>query len=61
MTNHLLRYEDLRQRGVVRNRTTLRRWINDMGFPPGLKIGPNTRVWPATEVDAWLETRQSAG
>lgn len=60
MTDTLLRYVDLRERGVVKNRTTLRRWINDGDFPSGVKIGPNTRVWPAAEVDAWLRSRRDA-
>ena len=49
-----LRYVDLVTLGVVRNRVTLANWIRDRGFPPGARIGPNTRVWDEGEIEAWL-------
>jgi predicted DNA-binding transcriptional regulator AlpA len=52
-----LRYPTLVARGIVRNRMTLKRWIDKQGFPPGFLMGPNTRVWPEDEVDAWLKAR----
>jgi len=51
------RYPDLVERRIVNNRTTLYRWIKDFGFPPGILLGPNTRAWPAHEVEAWLRER----
>jgi len=56
-----LRFADLKRAGIVRNRTTLYRWIRDYGFPAGIMLGPNTRAWPAHEVDAWLEARAAQG
>ncbi len=53
----LLRFADLKARGIVRNRTTLSRWIKNIGFPPGTMIGMNTRTWTEKEVDAWLADR----
>lgn len=53
----LLRFSNLVERGIVNNRTTLHRWIDSNGFPPGIKIGPNSRAWPAEEVEAWIEAR----
>jgi predicted DNA-binding transcriptional regulator AlpA len=53
MTN-LLRFDDLRERGIFSNRTTLYRWIKERGFPRGTLIGPNTRVWTEKEVEAWI-------
>lgn len=53
----LLRYDDLVARGIVRNRATLRNWINQQGFPAGQMIGPNTRAYPEDEVEAWLASR----
>jgi hypothetical protein len=37
----LLRYRDLLAAGIVRNRTTLQRWVNSGHFPAPIKIGPN--------------------
>ena len=56
MTTYL-RFDDLRDRRIVKNRTTLYRWIKERGFPAGILLGPNTRAWPEDEVDAWLEAR----
>ena len=49
-----LRFKDLKARGICNNHTTLQRWIQTRGFPPGRLIGPNTRVWTEEEVEAWL-------
>ena len=54
----LLRFNDLKDRGVVNNRPTLYRWIKDRNFPKGIKIGENIRVWPEDEVDAWIEAQR---
>jgi predicted DNA-binding transcriptional regulator AlpA len=55
--DRLLDFNDLKSRGVLRNRTTLSRWINELGFPPGTKIGPNSRRWRESEIEAWLADR----
>jgi predicted DNA-binding transcriptional regulator AlpA len=60
MSKRKLRFRDLRDRGVVDNRTTLKRWVDGQGFPPGKKIGPNTRVWDEDEVDSWIDSRPDA-
>jgi predicted DNA-binding transcriptional regulator AlpA len=52
-----LRYCDLVALGIVANRITLRNWIRDRGFPPGLLLGPNTRTWGEDEVEAWIASR----
>lgn len=57
----LLRFADLKERGVVSNWVTLRRWIEREGFPPGLLLGPNSRAWNEAEISAWLASRPSAG
>jgi hypothetical protein len=51
---HHLRYADLKVRGIVNNRVTLKNWIEKLGFPPGRMIGPNTRTWTEAEVTDWL-------
>jgi prophage regulatory protein len=55
-----IRYPDLKARGIVTNRMTLRRWIAEHGFPPGVQLGPNSVAWREDEVDAWLASRARA-
>lgn len=55
-----LRYKDLVERGIVRNRMTLSRWIRFHGFPRGIMLGPNTRAWAEDEIEAYLEKRRQA-
>lgn len=59
MTRYL-RFEDLRQRGVVGNRVTLGSWIREHNFPTGRLLGPNTRVWSESEIEEWIESRPTA-
>lgn len=56
----LLRYPDLKARGIVNNRMTLRRWIAEQGFPAGIQLGPNSVAWVQDEVEAWLASRERA-
>jgi hypothetical protein len=53
----LIKYAQLKQRGICKNRERLRQLIERHGFPPGFWTGPNTHVWFEDVVDAWLETR----
>ena len=57
MADTLLRYRDLKARGIVNNHMTLKRWIEREGFPRGLMIGPNSRAWHESTVLAWLASR----
>ena len=50
----LLRFADLKARGIVRNRTTLYRWIKKGVFPPGFMLAENTRVWTDEEIEVVL-------
>jgi hypothetical protein len=52
-----LRFSDLKERGIVRNRVTLKNWIKNQGFPPGKMTGPNSRTWCEDEVESWHENR----
>ncbi len=52
-----LRFDDLRDRRIVNNRTTLYRWIKERGFPIGILLGPNTRAWTEDEIETWLAAR----
>jgi len=53
----LLRFADLKARGIVRNWPTLLRWIQTEGFPSGFKLSANTRAWREEDVEAWLASR----
>jgi hypothetical protein len=55
-----LRFADLKARGIVGNRTQLRRLIYNHGFPPGRLIGPNSRAYEDDKVERWLEQRPVA-
>ena len=52
-----LRYRDLKDRGLFKNRVTLALWIRDQGFPPGRLAWSNTRLWDEAEIAAWLVSR----
>jgi hypothetical protein len=53
-----LRFADLKERDIVRNWTTLLRLIEQQGFPPGVRIGAQTRGWPEDEIEVWLKSRR---
>jgi prophage regulatory protein len=53
----IYRFADLKQRRIVNNRMTLRRWIDSQGFPRHLRLGPNSIGWLKSEVEAWLSAR----
>jgi hypothetical protein len=53
----LLRFRDLQTRGIIPNWPTLKARVRDHGFPPGRKLGPNSRAWTEDEVDAWIASR----
>lgn len=55
------RFRDLKRRQIVGNWTTLLEWIAAQDFPPGFRLGPNSRAWFATDVIAWLKSRPAAG
>ena len=55
-----LRYDDLVAMGLVNNRNTLKNWIRNYGFPPGKLVGPNSRRWCQSEVEAFIKTKLSA-
>src|SRR5262249_33889325 len=60
MTN-LLRFRDLKTRGIANSWTMLRLRIERDGFPPGRMIGPNSRAWSEEEIDDWYRARPTAG
>lgn len=57
----LLRFRDLRARGIIANWPSLKARIERDGFPPGMMIGANTRAWREDEIDAWIASRPVVG
>jgi hypothetical protein len=57
----LLRFADLRDRGVARNWPQLKHIIERDGFPPGRMISSNRRAWTLEEVLRWVESRPVVG
>lgn len=56
----IVRFNDLKARGLVGNWPTLLRWIDREGFPPGRMLGANTRCWLESEIEDWLASRPVA-
>jgi predicted DNA-binding transcriptional regulator AlpA len=56
----IIRFQDLKTRGIVSNWNTLLRWIEHENFPPGRRLGANTRVWTETEIEDWIASRPVA-
>jgi predicted DNA-binding transcriptional regulator AlpA len=56
----IIRFNDLKARGIVSNWNTLLRWVEHEGFPPGRRLSSNTRGWTCEEVDAWVASRPLA-
>jgi predicted DNA-binding transcriptional regulator AlpA len=59
-TVKLIHYADLVAKGIVNSRMTLKRLIDNQGFPPGIRVTPNSRAWIEEDVDAWIVGRPSA-
>jgi predicted DNA-binding transcriptional regulator AlpA len=59
MASQYLRFRDLKARGIIASWPILRRRVDHDGFPPGKKVGPNTRIWEETEISEWIDSRPS--
>jgi hypothetical protein len=54
----LLRFADLKDRGIVSNWPQLKRLQDTAAFPPGYLLSPNARVWDEHVVETWLAARR---
>jgi hypothetical protein len=52
-----VRFHDLRAAGIVSNWPQLYNLIDDYGFPAGMLLSPNCRVWDVQDVRVWLDAR----
>ena len=55
-----LRFKNLVAANIVGSWTQLLRMIEDDGFPVGIMLGANTRVWRLDAVQTWLDSRPTA-
>jgi hypothetical protein len=53
----VLRFADLKRRGIVLNWPTLIRWIQHEDFPRGFWLAANSRAWFEVDVESWLASR----
>ena len=53
----LLRFADLKARGIVGSYPQLKRLQQLHGFPLGRMLSPNTRAWTEAEIDEWFQKR----
>jgi hypothetical protein len=54
------RYRDLIEAGIATNWPQLLRMIDGEGFPTGIMLSANIRVWEVGEIRQWLATRPTA-
>jgi hypothetical protein len=52
-----LRYADLVQLGLFKNRQSLKNAVDNYGFPRGALTGENSRTWGEGEVQDWIDSR----
>jgi hypothetical protein len=57
----LLRFRDLKARGIVRNWPSLKNLVEHAGFPPGRMLSANCRTWTEEEIDGWYRNRPVEG
>jgi hypothetical protein len=57
----LLRFADLKARNIVRNWPSLKKLVEREGFPPGIKLGSNSRAWAESEIEEWIANRATGG
>lgn len=53
----LLRFSELKARGIVGSWPQLNRMIESSDFPPGRLISARVRAWTEAEIEAWFEKR----
>lgn len=53
----VLRFADLRERGIVKSWPQLKRMQEDHGFPPGRMLSPNVRIWTEDEIEKFIDLR----
>ena len=52
-----VRFEYLKEQGIVANRPQLARWTEREGFPKAIAFGPNSLRWHLDEINQWIAAR----
>lgn len=60
LMQRLLRYSDLKPRGIGFSRVHLARLEGAGRFPKRIRIGDNSIAWVESEVEQWLRERMAA-
>ena len=55
-----VRYKDLVAAGICDSYRQLYNMIDNDGFPSGMLLSPNVRVWNVADIEEWLLTRPTA-
>lgn len=53
----LIRFNELRQKGVPFTRGYIRQLVKEGSFPAPVNLGPHTICWYEHEIDAWVANR----
>jgi predicted DNA-binding transcriptional regulator AlpA len=53
----LVRFRDLKKRGLVDSWPQLKNLIDNCNFPPGRLISPQVRTWDEQEIADWYASR----
>jgi predicted DNA-binding transcriptional regulator AlpA len=56
-TKALIRFKDLKERGICASYAQLGNLIECHDFPCGFYLGSNTRVWRECDIEKWLANR----
>ena len=60
MLKKRIRFRELKERGIVNNRPSLKNLQEQRGFPLGKLTGANSRTWTEDEVDEWVDSQPEA-
>jgi hypothetical protein len=53
----VVRFEDLKRAGIVKDWWGLKYLIDKCGFPPGFLLGTRSRAWTLESVEKWIQSR----
>ena len=55
--DRLIRFEDLKERGIVKARSTLADWRKSGQFPEPIRLSGNMIAWRESVIEKWLRDR----
>ena len=57
MSKNLLRFRDLKARGIVRDWVQVKNLTDNYAFPKAIYLSANVRAWRESEIDKWIASR----